>query len=77
MRCRNCGHLAAQTFSGEIAIHFPGLEGLKMPIVWVFPNVLICLHCAFAEFSVPDDPMKELRKPEADEGGDGGSRLNY
>ena len=36
-----------RTFNGEIAIHFPGLEGLGKPIVWVFPKVLVCLICGF------------------------------
>jgi hypothetical protein len=66
MRCRNCGtSLEVKPFNGEIALHFPGLDGLKKSIVWVFPKVLVCLECGFAEFLLPDEPMEELRDPEA------------
>jgi hypothetical protein len=37
----------------EIAIHFPGVKGLEKPIVWVFPEVSVCLSCGNAEFVVP------------------------
>jgi hypothetical protein len=61
MRCRSCGSsLGSQTFNGEIALHFPGLDGLKKPIVWVFPKVLVCLNCGLAEFAVPDEQVKTL-----------------
>ena len=65
MKCRSCSSLGAQTFNGEIALHFSGLDGLTRPIVWVFPKVLVCLDCGFAEFAVPDEPMKTLRNPES------------
>ena len=35
--CRSCQSANQSTFNGEIAIHYPGLEGLDKPIVWVFP----------------------------------------
>jgi len=66
MRCRSCGASPElQTFNAEIAIHFPGLEGLTKPIVWVFPKVLVCLDCGSAEFAVPDTQLRTLREPDA------------
>jgi hypothetical protein len=47
-------------FTAEIAIHFPGLEGLKKPIVWVFPEVVICSHCGKAQFVVPETQLRLL-----------------
>jgi hypothetical protein len=47
MACKKCLSGNFKTFNGEIAIHFPGLEGLSKPIVWVFPTVLVCLECGF------------------------------
>ena len=41
------------SFNGEIAIHFPGIEGLRKPIVWVFPQLHVCLNCGNTEFLVP------------------------
>ena len=37
-------------FPAEINIHFPGMENLKQPTVFVFPTLLICLDCGFTEF---------------------------
>ena len=57
MICHHC-ESARKSFTSEIAIHFPGLDGLNKPLVWVFPEVKICLNCGKAEFLVPE---KELR----------------
>jgi hypothetical protein len=47
-------------FNGEIAIHFPGLEGLDKPIVWVFPKLLVCFNCGFTEFVIPEGELRRL-----------------
>ena len=64
-RCKICDNLRTQTFGGEVALHFAGLDGLRKPIVWVFPKVLVCLDCGFAEFAVPDEQVKKLRDPDS------------
>jgi hypothetical protein len=53
MACTVCGSDRQSKFNGEIAIHFPGLQGLDKPIVWVFPQLLVCLDCGNAQFTVP------------------------
>ena len=60
MACKRCASDRQSLFNGEIAIHFPGLEGLDKPIVWVFPKLVVCLHCGFAEFAVPEREMQVL-----------------
>jgi len=60
--CRSCQSANQSTFNGEIAIHFPGLDGLDKPIVWVFPELLVCLHCGFAEFTVPERELQVLEQ---------------
>lgn len=62
--CKSCSSELPNSFGGEVALHFRGLEGLKKPIVWVFPEVLVCLNCGFAEFVVPDEQKKMLQNPE-------------
>jgi len=47
-------------FNGEIAIHYPGLEGLDKPIVWVFPKLLVCLNCGFTEFAISETELRQL-----------------
>ena len=58
--CRSCQSANQSTFNGEIAIHFPGLEGLDKPIVWVFPKLLVCLNCGFTEFAIPEKELGVL-----------------
>ena len=61
-QCRShCSSIHTEsTFNGEIAIHFPGLEGLDKPIVWVFPKLLVCLNCGFTEFAIPETELRQL-----------------
>ena len=59
--CRQCASGELKDFNGELAIHFPGLEGLNKPIVWVFPKVRVCLGCGLGEFVIPDQQLGKLR----------------
>ena len=60
MSCNNCLSGNSKIFNGEIAIHFPGLEGLQKPIVWVFQELQVCLDCGFTEFKVPERELSVL-----------------
>lgn len=60
MSCKECQSDKQRIFSSEIAIHFRGLEGLDKPIVWVFPRLVVCMRCGFAEFAVPEREMQVL-----------------
>ena len=60
MACTACGSDRQSNFSGEIGIHFPGLQGLDKPIVWVFPQLLVCLQCGAAQFAVPETELSVL-----------------
>ena len=43
-------------------VHFPGLEGLDMPAIWVFPKLLDCMDCGFTEFAIPETELVSLAK---------------
>jgi hypothetical protein len=62
MSCRRCAYDPTGTFVSEIAIHFPGLNGLNKPVVWVFPVIAVCFRCGFSEFSVPEEELSVLSK---------------
>ena len=49
-----------KNFTGEVAIHFSGIEGLNKPIVWMFPQIRVCLDCGVAEFVVPARELQVL-----------------
>jgi hypothetical protein len=59
-QCSRCSSEYRSDFGGELAIHFTGLAGLNKPIVWVFPQLLVCLHCGFTEFVVPARELQVL-----------------
>jgi hypothetical protein len=48
-----------------MAIHFPGLKGIDKPVVWVFPEIVVCLVCGTAEFAVPEAELLLLAKGDA------------
>jgi len=60
-RCTSCRSEKRKTFTAEIAIHFPGIEGLNKPIVWVFPRISVCLDCGITQFVVPEKELEVLR----------------
>jgi hypothetical protein len=62
MSCNSCHSENQRDFDGEVAIHFPGLNGLDKPIVWVFPKLRVCLDCGFTEFAVPEAELRVLRE---------------
>ena len=64
MPCKSCGSVNLRKFSGEIAIHFPGLKNIDKPVVWVFPKLFVCLDCGTAEFAVPEAELRLLAKPD-------------
>jgi hypothetical protein len=66
MICPRCTS-PRKSFNGEVAIHFPGKAGLHKPIVWVFPETLICLNCGSAEFVVPEKERAVLSEWEMPE----------
>jgi len=63
--CKSCQSEHQRNLNGEIAIHFPGLDGLDKPIVWVFPKILACLDCGFTEFSIPETELRQLEKADS------------
>ena len=62
MPCKSCGSVNQSKFRAEMAIHFPGLKNIEKPLVWVFPEVIVCLNCGAAEFSVPEAELHLLGK---------------
>jgi hypothetical protein len=55
-----CHFANTREYTAEINIHFPGMEGLTVPTVWVFPQLSVCLNCGFTQFTVPDAELKTL-----------------
>ena len=64
-RCESCDSENLRKFGGEIGIHFPGLRNIEMPTVFLFPELVVCLACGHAQFTVPDDKLRLLAQGHA------------
>jgi hypothetical protein len=60
MLCQGCHSPNTHEYTAEINIHFPGMKGLNIPTVWVFPRISICLNCGFTQFTIPDAELETL-----------------
>lgn len=58
--CPWCRSANRGEFTAEMNIHFPGMDGLSIPSVWVFPKLLLCLDCGAAQFTIPEAERKKL-----------------
>lgn len=59
-RCSSCHSVHQSEFTAEINIHFPGMKGVYIPSVWVFPKILICRDCGAAQFTIPETERREI-----------------
>jgi hypothetical protein len=71
MPCEACHSASQRTFTAEINIHFPGIRGIDMPTVWVFPKILVCMDCGTAQFTIPEAERKKLEDRDYRNSGDG------
>jgi len=60
--CMSCGSATLRKFRAEMGIHFPGLRNIDKPVVWVFPDLFVCLDCGTAGFVVPEDELHQLEE---------------
>ena len=60
MACHACHSAMVREYNAETVIHFPGMKGLNIPAVWVFPKFLVCLDCGTTQFVIPDAELKTL-----------------
>lgn len=58
MACKRCNAVSQSTLDGEVAIHCPGPKYRDRPMVWVFPKLVVCLHCGLTEFIVPEGELR-------------------
>jgi hypothetical protein len=61
MRCQSCQSTRQVELPGELAVHFPGRENLSTPLVFVFPDIVLCLDCGSAKFTVPEGELQSIR----------------
>ena len=60
MTCAKCASDMLKDFDAELAIHFPGREGLEKAHVFVFPKLMACLNCGHVEFVLRKEEIEQL-----------------
>ena len=60
MHCKSCGSVILNKFSAEMAVHFLGPKNIDKPVVWLFPELAVCLDCGAADFAVPEAELRQL-----------------
>jgi hypothetical protein len=58
--CSSCGSSNQAEFPTEMLVHFGGLKNLDKPGVWLFPELLVCLECGFAQTTIPTYELAQL-----------------
>ena len=71
MACISCKSTRVSAFPAELNIHHPGIEGIDMPTVWVFPTLIICADCGLVQFTLATEQVRELGLQSADGKGAG------
>ena len=66
VRCNSCGSEKPGKFRGEVAIHTLALKNIA-DVVWVFPELVICLSCGAAQFVVEEAELRKLAKRDTDD----------
>lgn len=69
VNCKSCGSENVSKFRAEISIRFPELKDIKKPAVMIFPELLICLDCGIALFTVLKAELGVLAKRDASASG--------
>jgi hypothetical protein len=62
MGCKQCSSENQADFPAELCVHFPGLNDLSQPAVFVFSVLLVCMQCGRAEFALPEEELRQLTK---------------
>lgn len=65
MACKACGSDNQGKFSAEIAIHRQAPGGRGKPLVWIFPELFVCLNCGKTEFVVPETQLRAIEESDA------------
>ena len=63
--CKSCGSVNQSKFRAEMGIHCPGLKNIRKPVVWVFPELVVCLDCGIVEFAMPEAELRLLARGDA------------
>jgi predicted nucleic-acid-binding Zn-ribbon protein len=56
--CKTCGSTSLNKLQAELALHFNELKNIDKPVLWTFPDVVVCADCGEAEFHCPPHELQ-------------------
>lgn len=62
MPCRQCGSESLNRWRSEVGVHKLGFARLTEPLVLLFPELMICMVCGFAEFLLRPSELAQLQE---------------
>ena len=62
MPCKKCLSEHQTEFDAEMNVHFPGPRGREKAAVLLYPKLLVCLDCGFAELTIPTKELPSLAR---------------
>ena len=65
-RCNACPSFELIEISSEVCLHFPGLKGLKVEPIFVYPKIVVCTECGFVQLRLSDRELEKVKVPEAE-----------
>jgi hypothetical protein len=60
MSCLACALGKGLEFSAEMIVRVGGIKNLDNSGVMLFPRLLVCLDCGYAQFTVPEAELESL-----------------
>jgi hypothetical protein len=59
--CRKCGGARQKVFNGELTLSNTDIESVALAPVYVCNQLLVCLECGFAELTISEGDLDNLR----------------
>jgi ribosomal protein L40E len=57
-QCNTCGSTRLNKLRAELVLHFNGLQNIDKPVLWTFPEVMVCTECGEADLHVPPHELQ-------------------
>jgi hypothetical protein len=60
--CHSCASARLMELDAEMNIHFPGLRNMDKPSIFVFPKIIVCLHCGLMQAQLSGEEVLRLQE---------------
>jgi hypothetical protein len=60
--CRKCGGARQKVFNSELTLSDTDIKSVALAPVYVCNKLLVCLECGFAELTISEPDLDNLRK---------------